>query len=140
MYSKPTNPSGKSATAASNDTTEMIAMSARFRKPHGSARSTYHVRTPSKPSVNLLTIHHGRHAECSDHRPASVGVTVNETKSEVSVAAVTTRPNSRSESPTVPGRNESGRKTTTSTSVITIAATPISFRPSTAAVSGSSPS
>src|ERR1700680_2952039 len=82
---------------------------------------------------------HGFHVESRAQRPASAGVTVNETHSDVSVATVTTRPNSRKNSPTDPGKNEIGRKTTTSTKVITIAATPISLRPRTAASIGGSP-
>ena len=84
-------------------------------------------------------IPHGRQFESSAQRPARLGVTVNETNSEVSVATVTTKPNSRRNRPTAPGRNEIGRKTTTSTSVMTIAATPISVRPLTAASVGDSP-
>jgi type IV secretory pathway VirB10-like protein len=64
---------------------------------------------------------------------------VNETKSEVSVATVTTSPNSRKNRPTEPGRNEIGKNTTTSTSVMTIAATPISAPALIAAVLGTSP-
>ena len=82
----------------------------------------------------------GFHFDLSDQFPASPGVTVNEVRSEVNVATVTTNPNSLKNRPTVPGRNAIGRKTTTSTSVITIAATPISLRPRIAAVCGASPS
>jgi hypothetical protein len=96
-------------------------------------------RVRSKPRVKASMMPHGFQVESSAQRPASVGVTVNETKSEVSVATVTTSPNSRKKSPTEPGKNEIGRKTTTSTSVMTIAATPISLRPLIAASSGPSP-
>src|SRR5471030_74687 len=82
---------------------------------------------------------HGFQCDKSAQRPASDGVTVNDTNSDVSVATVTTRPNSRKNKTTEPGKNEIGKNTTTSTSVITIAATPISFRPLTAASLGGSP-
>ncbi len=77
--------------------------------------------------------------ESSDQLPASAGVIVNETNSEVKVAIVTTTPNSLKNRPVWPGKNAIGRKTTTSTKVITIAATPISLRPRIAAVRGASP-
>ncbi len=76
----------------------------------------------------------------SDQRPASVGVTVNDTNSEVSVATTTHSENSTKNLPTTPGRNAIGKNTTTSTRVMTIAAKPISERPFTAAMSGGSPS
>ena len=41
-------------------------------------------------------IGHGFHVDFIDHKPASTGVTVNETKSEVRVATVTTSANSTS--------------------------------------------
>ena len=81
-----------------------------------------------------------RQLERSDQLPASDGVMVNDTKSEVSVAITTTIPNSLRKRPVMPGRNASGKNTTTSTSVITIAAAPISLRPRIAAVRGASPS
>ena len=84
-------------------------------------------------------IRHGFHRDCSAQRPASDGVTVNETNSDVSVATVTTKPNSLKKRPTEPGRNEIGRNTTTSTNVMTIAASPISLRPLIAASAGDSP-
>jgi len=90
--------------------------------------------------VKAWTIPGGRQVESSDQLPASDGVTVNETKSEVRVAIVTTRPNSAKKRPIWPGRNAIGRNTTTSTSVITTAAGPISARPKIAAVRGASPS
>ena len=70
-----------------------------------------------------------RQFESSDQLPASDGVTVNETTSDVRVAIVTTIPNSARKRPVIPGRNAIGKKTTTSTSVMTIAAPPISLLP-----------
>ncbi len=75
----------------------------------------------------------------TDHFAASIGVSVNETNSENSVATVTTMPNSCMYLPTNPLRNASGRNTTTSTSVIAIAALPISVRPLIAASPGDCP-
>ena len=74
-----------------------------------------------------------------DHFAASTGVSVNETSSENSVATVTTMPNSCMYLPTNPLRNASGKNTTTSTSVIAIAAPPISVRPLIAASPGDCP-
>ncbi len=78
--------------------------------------------------------------ERNDQLPASDGVIVNDTTSEVSVAITTTMPNSLRKRPVMPGKNASGKKTTTSTSVMTMAAEPISLRPRIAAVRGASPS
>ena len=71
-----------------------------------------------------------------DQRAASIGVSVNETNSENSVATTTTTPNSFMNLPTIPERNAIGRNTTTSTSVIATAAPPISLRPLIAASIG----
>src|SRR5207248_10898844 len=60
---------------------------------------------------------------------ASIGVSVKLTKSERSVEMTTVRPNSRRIFPASPETSEIGKKTTTSTSVIAIAAKPISFLP-----------
>ena len=142
MYSKPTSPSGISGSARTRLTKRETTRPARdVRSPHVQrvvARTS--ARTRSNPSPKRSTIRHGCHVESSAQRPASDGVTVNDTNSDVSVATVTTRPNSRKNSPTEPGKNEIGKKTTTSTSVMTIAATPISSRPLIAARRGSSPS
>ena len=81
----------------------------------------------------------GFHVESSDQLPASDGVTVNEMKSDVSVAVTTTSANSERKRPTVPGRKAIGKNTTTSTKVITIAAGPICERPLIAASFGGSP-
>ena len=72
-------------------------------------------------------------------REASIGVSVNETNSESSVAEAITRPNWRKKPPTVPDMNATGVNTTTSTRVIAMAAIPISLRPLMAASCGSSP-
>ena len=98
------------------------------------------MRTPSNHSVKRSTTPHGRQREKSAQRPESAGVTANETNSEVNVATVTTKPNSRKNNPTEPGKNESGRKTTTMTSVMTMVAIPISEIPLIAASFGFSPS
>jgi len=71
-----------------------------------------------------------------DQRAASIGVSVNETSSENSVATTTTTPNSTMYLPTMPERNAIGKNTTTSTSVIATAALPISPRPASAASTG----
>ena len=68
---------------------------------------------------------------------ASDGVIVKQTKSEVSVEMTTTTPNSARLRPTWLWMNAIGKNTTTSTSVMTIAATPISVRPVMAAAAGS---
>ncbi len=68
-----------------------------------------------------------------------MGVTVNETSRERSVAHTTVRPNSRKNCPTISVMKAMGAKTTTSQRVIAIAARAISFRPFTAAARGSSP-
>ena len=80
-----------------------------------------------------------RHVERIDQCAASVGVIVNDVKSEVSVATATVRPNSLRIFPSCPGKNAIGTKTTTSTSVTTTAASPISSRPLRAAVIAFSP-
>ncbi len=77
--------------------------------------------------------------ESSDQFPAKAGVMVNETSSEDKVATTTTRANSPRNLPTMPGKNAMGKKTTTSTSVMTMAARPISRRPLIAARKGGSP-
>ncbi len=99
----------------------------------------YHVRVASKPRVKASTMRGALCAESSDQFPASAGVTVNETASDVSVATTTTSPNSERKRPVTPGKKEIGKNTTTSTSVMTMAAAPISVRPSRAAVFGASP-
>ena len=68
-----------------------------------------------------------------------MGVTVKETRRESSVAQTTVSPNWRKNWPTMSVRNAMGAKTTTSQRVMAIAARPISRRPRTAAVLGSSP-
>src|ERR1700744_6006129 len=113
MYSKPTSPSGIRASANTSDRNEIPSTQRGRSSPQVSACSTYQPRVRSKRSVNQSIGRHGFQVESSAQRPASVGVTVNETNSEVSVATVTTRPNSRKNSPTEPGRNEIGRKTNT---------------------------
>ena len=71
---------------------------------------------------------------------AIIGVKVSATSDENSTAAATVMPNSRNSWPTLPCRNEIGTNTATSTSVVAITAKPISRLPSTAAISGGSPS
>src|SRR5579883_1244792 len=88
------------------------------------------------PPPNARTIAGACHLECSDQIPASPGVTVKEMRSEVRVETVTTIPNSASSRPIGPCKNAIGRKTTTSTSVRTTVAVPISERALTAASSG----
>ena len=77
--------------------------------------------------------------ESSDQLPASAGVIVNETSSDDSVATTTTSANSPKNLPTMPGRKAMGKNTTTSTSVMTMAARPISSRPLMAARTADSP-
>src|SRR5215813_9128700 len=74
-----------------------------------------------------------------NHRLASIGVSVNDTNREKSVADAITRPKSRKIAPMNPVMNAIGVYTTTSTRVIAIAAMPISERPLIAASFGSSP-
>ena len=71
---------------------------------------------------------------------AIIGVSVSATSDENSTAAAIVKPNSRNSWPTLPGRNEIGTNTAVSTSVVAITAKPISRLPSTAAISGGSPS
>ena len=68
-----------------------------------------------------------------------MGVRVNETTSDISVAAATVKPNSLKNEPIVPLTRPTGAKMTTSTSVIASAASPISARPLTAAWGGAAP-
>ena len=141
MNSKPTAPSGTSrqreTTAAARDRGD----DHRGRcSAHGSARRAYHWRRRSKPSRETLDRACGAF-QLREQRPvpASAGVIVNEIASDVSVAVTTTSANSERNLPTIPGRNAIGRKTTTSTSVMTIAAGPICVRPLMAASFGASP-
>ena len=69
----------------------------------------------------------------------SSGVTVKDTSSDRSVAHTTVSPNSRKNWPTMSVMKAMGAKTTTSQSVMAIAARAISLRPFTAAARGSSP-
>ena len=75
----------------------------------------------------------------SNMRDAIIGVTVKDTSRERSVAETTVIPNCRKNCPTISCRKAMGPKTTTSQSVMATAARPISIRPRTAAVRGSSP-
>ncbi|MDA0301521.1 MAG: hypothetical protein O2822_03265 [Chloroflexi bacterium] len=72
-------------------------------------------------------------------RAASNGVSVNDTSSDTSVAAAIVKPNSLKNPPIWPLTSPVGANTTTSTSVIAIAARPISARPISAASNGASP-
>ena len=94
--SSPTTPSGTSEIEATNVAEHAMRTSQRFASAHGSARRAYQSRMRSKPFVNQSTIRGGLHSERSAHKPASVGVTVNETNSEVSVEMTTTMANSAS--------------------------------------------
>src|SRR5581483_7265236 len=109
MYSNPTSPIGISSSASTSESADTRTTSRGRFKPQLSACCTYQVRDASKRSVNQSMKRHGRHVERSAQRPASVGLTVNETNSEVRVATVTTKPNSRKNRPTEPGKNEIGR-------------------------------
>ena len=75
-------------------------------------------------------------ASLFSRREASIGVRVNDTSSENSVAATIVRPNSRNSWPMLPDMNATGAYTTTSVSVMAMAASPISERPSSAAFQG----
>ena len=136
MNSSPTTPNGTSAMETMNVSAQATMTMARFSSAHGSARCAYHARTLSNPRPKESMTFQGFQRERSAHRPASVGVTVKETKREVSVEMTTTIANSERLRPTCPWMNAIGRKTTTSTSVMTTAAAPISIRPSYAASSG----
>jgi hypothetical protein len=70
---------------------------------------------------------------------ASIGVTLNETYSDSSVAVATVRPNWRKNWPMTPPMKAIGTKTTTSTNVLAASASPISARPSNAASFGGLP-
>ncbi len=112
----------------------------RCRSTSGSPRLRYHAVRRSKPVWNHMRYDGGTaERRSTDHFAASIGVSVNETNSENSVATVTTMPNSFMYWPTKPLKNASGKKTTTSTSVIAIAAPPISVRPLMAASAGACP-
>ncbi len=139
MNSKPTAPSGTSSSAKTTAAPEATATATGRRSAHGSARRAYHWRRFSKPSAKRSIGFGAFQRESSDQFPASDGVMVNEMQSEVKVATTTTSANSDRNFPTVPGRNAIGRKTTTSTSVITTAAGPICVRPLIAASFGASP-
>src|SRR5580698_1036960 len=129
MYSNPTMPSGSTSNTSANVPNEIRTTVRALANPHMSARSTYHERVRSNQSVNASIGFHGFQRDTNDQCAASDGVIVNEINSDVSVATATTNPNSRKNSPTAPGKNEIGKKTTTSTSVMTKAAVPISERP-----------
>ena len=140
MNSEPTTPNGTSAIAPTKESTQIAMTIVLCRSAAGSARCAYQLRIASKPRAKPRMSAGGRQCPCSAQFPASDGVIVNETNSEVSVEITTTTPNSARFRPTWPCRNAIGRKTTTSTSVMTIAASPISFRPETAAACGACPS
>ena len=72
-------------------------------------------------------------------REASIGVRVNETKSENRPAKTMVRPNWRKYCPVMPCMKAIGMKTAASQSVMAMAAMPISVRPFSAASSGASP-
>ena len=123
-----------------NETRQNVATIHPLRSAKVSTRCTYQWRRRSNPRVNQSMKNGGFQFDFSAHRPASVGVTVNETNSDVSVEMTTTSANSTRLRPTCPPMNAIGKNTTTSTSVIATAAAPISSRPSTAACSGVAPS
>src|ERR1700685_3519898 len=102
MNSSPTTPSGTSEIASTNVTKQKIATALPCCMPHGSARFVYQVRNASKRSPNQTTGFHGFQCDLSAHRPANVGVTVNETNNEVKVEITTTIANSESWRPTWP--------------------------------------
>ena len=139
MNSNPISPSGINAIAPTVSAAQTAVTEIGCFRAKPSTRSPYQTRVRSKARVKASITRGGRQFESSDQLPASEGVTVNDTASEVSVAITTTTPNSARKRPTMPGRNAIGRKTTTSTSVITTAAAPISLRPRIAAVRGASP-
>ena len=126
MNSNPTRPSGISSSASTRLIAEIAMTAGRCSSAHSERARNVPLRSALEPRRERFDDRPRPPRESSDQRPASAGVTVNETNSEVSVATVTTRPNSRRNRPTEPGKNEIGKNTTTSTSVITIAATPIS--------------
>ena len=72
-------------------------------------------------------------------RLASIGVSVSDTKPEISTASPMTTANSRNNRPTMPPMNSTGMKTAASESVIETIVKPISCAPSRAASSGGLP-
>src|SRR5690606_22772284 len=69
-----------------------------------------------------------------------MGVSVSDTKAEISTADPITTPNSRKRRPTNPSKNITGRKTAASVTEIEITAKKISFDPLIAAEIGDMPS
>ena len=65
----------------------------------------------------------------------SIGVSVNDTKPEISTATMMTTANSRSRRPRMPPMNSTGMNTATSDSVIDTIVKPTSFEPSKVACS-----
>ena len=102
MNSSPTTPRPTSASAKTKVPAQNAATSVPWRRLHGSTRSVYQLRASSNRSPNHSTARHGFQCERSAHRPASVGVIVNETNSEVRVAITTTIANSEICRPTCP--------------------------------------
>ena len=72
-------------------------------------------------------------------RAASIGVSVNATKSEIITALATVAPNSARKLPTIPLTKITGRKTTAMDTVAAVAAKAIWLVPRDAATLGSSP-
>src|ERR1700681_4831585 len=119
-----------SVSESNTSTAQANGTKTRWSSAHGSALFAYQAASASKPRWNQRA-HTGTAGLrlLTDHRPARSGVSVNETNSEKSVATTITTPNSFMYLPTIPERNAIGKKTTTSTSVIVLAAWPISVRP-----------
>src|SRR6202020_906523 len=107
-------------TALASSARHTATVSHRCVNAYGSARSRYQAMQRSKPDWNQISDSGGAALRLTiDQRAASIGVSVNETSSENSVATTTTTPNSTMYLPTIPERNAIGRKTTTSPAVIT---------------------
>src|ERR1700688_2885912 len=112
-----------SVNESNTSTAQANGTKTRCSSAQGSALFAYQFASASNPRWNQRA-HTGTAGLrfLTDQRPAKRGVSVNETNSEKSVATTMTMPNSFMYLPTIPERNAIGKKTTTSTSVIVIAA------------------
>src|SRR5579862_4160588 len=94
INSSPTAPKPTIAMAKRNVPAQNAATRPPRERLQGSTRCVYQVRVSSNFWPNQSTTRHGFQCERNAHRPASVGVIVNETKRDVSVEITTTIANS----------------------------------------------
>ena len=128
--SEPMKPAGTSAMDPTTSSAHTTGTRIRLRRAQGSTTEWYQRASFSKSVWNhCAQTGTAGLRRFTDQRPASNGVSVNDTSSEKSVATTMTKPNSRMYWPMMPVKNAIGVKTTTSTKVIVIAALPISVRP-----------